>query len=238
MFKQIKSPVFLALDVDNDREALLLAEKVRDYVGGFKIGPRLCMRYGEAFVQQLAQLGHVFIDNKYYDIPNTMLHAVRASFESGASFVTVHAQAGAEALRLLADLESALNKERPFQILAVTVLTSFTEQNLPPNLRPQPIDQQVKELTQLTMESGLRGYVCSPLEVKMLKSLFPASFAVTPGIRFTEENKDDQKRTLGPREAIMAGSSLLVVGRPIVQAKNPREAAERFFEAAKVRSIG
>ncbi|MCB0386025.1 MAG: orotidine 5'-phosphate decarboxylase, partial [Bdellovibrionales bacterium] len=96
MFRGIKSPIFVALDVDDEIRAMEIAEQVEPYVGGFKVGPRLCLKYGSALVSRLATLGHVFVDNKYFDIPNTMEHAIRATFDSGATFATVHAQAGSE----------------------------------------------------------------------------------------------------------------------------------------------
>ena len=234
MFRGIKSPIFVALDVDDDQRALDIAKQVEPFVGGFKLGPRLCMKYGAALVTQLAELGHVFVDNKYFDIPNTMEHAIRSTFAAGATFATVHAQAGSEALTRLAQVERELNKERPFRTLVVTVLTSFDQEGLPANSNHQPIADQVQSLSQLAMDSGLSGIVCSPHEVGMVKAIFPNAFAVTPGIRLPDGEAGDQKRTLGPKEAILAGATALVVGRPIVEAPDPARAAEEFFEAAQV----
>lgn len=234
MYRGIKSPIFVALDVDDDQQALDIAKQVEPFVGGFKIGPRLCMKYGSKLVGQLAELGHVFVDNKYFDIPNTMEHAVRSTFEAGATFATVHAQAGSEALRRLAQVEKELNQVRPFRLLVVTILTSFDQTGLPGNSSQQPIAEQVDLLSQLAIDSGLSGIVCSPHEVGAIKAKFPSAFAVTPGIRLPDGEAGDQKRTLGPREALQAGATALVVGRPIVAAENPAAAAEIFFEAAQV----
>lgn len=231
MLQQMKSPIFVALDVDDRQRALQIAREVEPFVGGFKVGPRLCLRYGADLVSELSRFGQVFVDNKYFDIPNTMIHAVRASFEAGATFVTVHAQAGKLALSQLAELERTFNQIRPFRLLAVTVLTSFGVANLPPLTESLSIMEQVKILAQLVFDSGLRGLVCSPHEVAQVKTLFPEIFAVTPGIRFPQGEENDQQRVMGPYEAMKAGASLLVVGRPIVEAENPRQAARLFFEA-------
>lgn len=217
------NPLILALDVDSREKALALVGELEDTVGAFKLGPRLVYRYGDSIVREIASRAPVFVDCKFFDIPSTMLSACRASFESGASLVTVHAQAGIEALRELARFEAECNRERPFQILAVTMLTSFSEETLPPVLKPQPIRQHVRELAGLVREAGLNGIVCSPEELSDLRD--QDYYLVTPGIRFTLEEKGDQKRVLGPHEAISAGASAIVVGRPIIGAKNPREAA-------------
>lgn len=217
------NPLIVALDVDSKEAAMALVEELADTVGAFKIGPRLIHRYGESLTQEIARQAPVFVDCKFFDIPSTMVAAVRASFESGASLVTVHALAGIEALRELAVLEKELNQIRPFQVLAVTMLTSFAAETLPPILKPQSIREHVIELAGLVREAGLNGIVCSPEELSDLRD--QDFYLVTPGIRFTLEEKGDQKRVLGPHEAISAGASALVVGRPIIAAKKPREAA-------------
>src|SRR4051812_14681174 len=115
----LTNPIFVAVDVDTAEQALSLVRQTRAFVGGFKVGPRLCLRYGEPLLKEIARHGNMFIDNKYFDIPSTMEAAVRASFDMGAAFCTVHAQAGAEALEALARLEDELCNIRPFRILAV-----------------------------------------------------------------------------------------------------------------------
>ena len=218
-----KSPLIVALDVDERLRALSLAQELMDVAGAFKVGPRLIHKYGESIVRELGQFGPVFVDCKFFDIPSTMVSAVRASFESGATLVTVHAMAGIEALTALAKLEKELNEIRPFQILAVTILTSFSPETLPPVMKAQEIREHVKELAALVKKSGLTGIVCSPEELSDLQG--QGFYIVTPGIRFTLEEKGDQKRVLGPDQAMQLGASALVVGRPIIEAKNPRETA-------------
>jgi orotidine-5'-phosphate decarboxylase len=217
------NPLIVGLDVDTRERALELVGQLTDVVGAFKVGPRLVHRYGESLIQEIASEAPVFVDCKFFDIPSTMVAAVKASFESGASLVTVHAQAGAEALRLLAVLERELNQTRPFQILCVTMLTSFAEDTLPPILKKQSIREHVAQLADLVKESGLTGIVCSGEELPDLRG--KGLYLVTPGIRFTLEEAGDQKRVMGPAQAIHHGASALVVARPIIEAENPRQVA-------------
>ena len=223
-----KNPIFVALDVDDKASALKLAHQVKPFVGGFKVGPRLMVTYGASLVEELSELGSVFVDNKYFDIPNTVEYAIRATAQSGAEFTTIHACCGAKALSAFAQLEREINANQPFRILVVTVLTSFTQETLPPNWSREPIAIQVKQLAKMSIEAGLTGLVCSPHEVDMLRSDFPEAFIVTPGIRRPGNETGDQARTLGPREALNAGASALVIGRPIYQAADPVEQARLF----------
>lgn len=228
---KLKIPVFVALDVDSDIAALAIAEKVREYVGGFKVGPRLTYKYGSSFVKELAKMGLVFVDNKYHDIPSTVLAAIRASFESGATFATVHASNGLETLKKIAEIEYELSKTRPFKILSVTALTSFTEKTMPANWVKEPMLRQVEMLAGDAVAAGLTGLVCSPEEVATLKKKYPNNFLVTPGIRLHGGEKADQTRVMSPRDAILAGASALVIGRPIVEAANPEQAAQKILHS-------
>jgi orotidine-5'-phosphate decarboxylase len=226
----LKRPLFVALDVDSEKEAHRIVELTAPYVGGFKVGPRLVLRYGPHFVTELAARAPVFLDNKYFDIPNTMESAIKASFEIGASFATIHAQAGPEAMSRLAKLEKELNQIREFKILAVTVLTSFTAATLPKVLKEMPIQEQVLSLAKQVIESGLTGLVCSPEEVALMRKTFPDSYLVIPGIRMKGSDLGDQKRIADPLSALTNGASALVVGRPIVEAENPAQAAKQYAD--------
>lgn len=226
---QLTQPLFLALDVDSDDKALELVRATRAFVGGFKVGPRLCLRYGEPLLKEIARHGQMFIDNKYFDIPNTMESAVRTSFDMGASFCTIHAQAGGPAMVQLAKLENELCKIRPFRILAVTVLTSFAQEDLALT-SATPIAEQTHQLAQLTLDSGLSGLVCSPEEVAGLRQSFPEAYLVTPGVRLSQDDKGDQVRVSDPNTALKRGASALVVGRPIYQSLEPAQAAKMYYE--------
>lgn len=225
----MKNPIIAALDVDTREQALKLVDELGDIVGGFKLGPRLCLRYGQEFIREIAARAPVFVDNKHFDIPSTMEAAVRASFEAGASLVTVHALSGKEALQRMAAVEKELSQQRPFKILAVTILTSWDQNSLPSVIKPHLIPQLVTELADLVLASGLNGLVCSPHELDLLQN--KGLYLVTPGIRFSMDALGDQKRVMGPRESIQAGASALVVGRPIIEAKNPRATATEYVMA-------
>lgn len=225
----LRNPLMIALDVDTREKALSLANLLGPQVGALKVGPRLSLKYGENFIRELTQYAPVFVDNKFLDIPNTMAASVQAAFDTGATFCTVHAWSGIEALGRLADLEAKLNQMRPFQILVVTILTSFTEELLPPTMVREPVAVQVRRLTKMAWETGLRGFVCSPHEVAQLKREWPSGFFVTPGVRFGDDDRGDQKRVESPGQAVRLGASAIVVGRPIVEAADPVAAAMRFL---------
>jgi len=227
----MKNPIFVALDLDDGKKAIEMAQKVQPFVGGFKLGPRICMRYGSQIVKEIAKLGEVFVDNKYYDIPNTMEFAIRATFASGASYATIHSACGPEALERMASVERELCQERPFKILAVTVLTSFSQSHLPPHWEDKPIEFHVNSLAQTASDCGISGFVCSGHEVSELRKKFPEAFLVTPGIRLESGVKADQSRVMVPSQAITAGASALVVGRPIIEAPKPEIMAEKFKKA-------
>ena len=211
-----KLPIFIALDVDDEKTALLHAQKLSPYVLGFKIGPRLYFR-SPAIIKNLSHFGKVFLDFKFYDIPSTYGGFCRAGFELGADYITVHAAAGTRALSKMAEVE----KKFKGQVLAVTVLTSFEGES------KTSVLSEVCRLTETVYQSGLRGLVASPHEVLSLKEKYPDLFIVTPGIRLSETkdgthiSNEDQKRTMDPISAFRLGADALVMGRSILQAKDP-----------------
>lgn len=232
----LKNPLILALDVDHKDDALKILDHVGDMVGGVKLGPRLVHRYGASFVKEISEISAVFVDNKYFDIPSTMVAAVRASFEAGATLVTVHSLAGSEALKELKKLETELNHVRPFKILAVTVLTSWSQSSLPASFHQWSIENHVRSLTQEVYNSGLRGVVCSGHELQYLN--YPELYKVIPGIRLSSQQtqalNEDQKRVMTPRQAMKAGASALVIGRPILQSHHPRETILEILESCSI----
>lgn len=223
----LKNPLILALDLDDEFKALEMVEQTAEVVGGIKIGPRLMLRYGSSFLKKVATQSPVFLDMKFFDIPSTMVSAVRSAFDIGAKLVTVHAQAGVEALTQLSKLEEEYRKTGDVKILAVTILTSFDSKTLPSILKAQPISQHVEDLVQLVQASGLNGIVCSPHELEVL-SKYNNLYLVTPGIRMTTDAKGDQKRVMGPGEALQAGATALVVGRPILEAASPKTTCQEI----------
>jgi orotidine-5'-phosphate decarboxylase len=232
--------LLVALDVDTAAEAHALADRLRGVVGGFKIGSRLFTSYGPSIVEELAARGdRVFLDLKYHDIPNTVAGAVRAATRLGAWMVDVHAAGGGAMMRAAKEAaqEEAARVSRPSPlVIAITVLTSFSESTLPDIGVPANLPEQVARLAELALSSGLDGVVASPHEIGLIRRRCGASFAVvTPGIRGAGDAVGDQSRTMSAGDALGAGASFLVVGRPIIAAVDPREAAERI--AAEFRPV-
>lgn len=236
------NPILVALDVESAARAISLADTLRGSVGGFKIGKQLFTAAGPSVVRELTSRGdRVFLDLKFHDIPNTVAGAVQAAVATGAWMVNVHASGGSAMMEAAAaaarTTAETLGLARPL-VIAVTVLTSMDNEALAEIGVARPMLDQVVHLATLAQASGLDGVVASPQEVRAIRSACGSDFQiVTPGIRplrqgsgqaAGEQGKDDQARTLTPAQAIAAGSSYLVIGRPITAAPNPREAAEQI----------
>lgn len=229
-FEIMKTPIFIALDVNSEDEAIEIVKKTHEEVGGFKIGPRLVFSAGTHIIRKIEEYAPVFLDFKFLDIPSTMEAAVRSAFEAGSTFVTVHATAGPEALKLMAKTEKELSKIRPFHIFVVTLLTSFSKETLPVNYNDDSIEDQILSLVEMSVKCGIKSFVCSPHELKILKKKYPECYFITPGIRTGNEKSDDQKRTATPLEAIKNGAAALVIGRPILQSNDPKELLKQINE--------
>ena len=230
------NPIIAALDVPSAEQALKLAELIAPVVGAFKIGGELFTAAGPDIVRRVRATGAaVFLDLKFHDIPNTVAKSVASAVRLDVQMLTIHTSGGAEMMR--AAEKSAVETARQLGVslplvLGVTVLTSSDAGTLAEiGCEPNP-ENQVARLAKLAVGAGLRGLVCSPLEIATLRKILPAHIQlVTPGIRSGTEKADDQKRTLTPREAIAAGANWLVIGRPIYGAENPRAAAEQILES-------
>ena len=221
--------LLVALDVDSRDRALQLADQLRDVAGGFKIGSRLFTSEGPALVSALVERGdHVFLDLKYHDIPTVVAQAVLAAARLGAWMLTVHAAGGRSMLEAAAD--AARRTEHTPLIVGVTVLTSLDSTDLAGVGIRRELPAQVEALAELATTAGLDGIVASPREVPRLRGkLGSEPLIVTPGIRggasVESSGGDDQVRTLSAGEALAAGASYLVVGRPIISAPDPPEVA-------------
>ena len=233
-----KNPIIVALDVPSAESAWKLAELVAPAVGAFKIGKELFVAAGPDIVKKIRATGaSVFLDLKFHDIPNTVAKAVAAALRLDVQMLTIHTSGGGEMMRAAEkaaqDTAKSLGLQAPL-VLGVTVLTSANNATLAEIGCEADTEKQVLRLAQLAVKSGLRGLVCSPLEIVALRKVLPAHIQlVTPGIRTGAEKADDQKRTLSAREAMQAGASWLVIGRPIYAAENPRAAAEKIFESLR-----
>jgi orotidine-5'-phosphate decarboxylase len=234
--EKMKNPIIAALDVPAAEQALKLAREVAPAVGAFKIGSELFTSAGPDIVKKIRATGAaVFLDLKFHDIPNTVAKAVASAMRLDVQMLTIHTSGGLEMMRAAEksaqDAAKLVGRPVPL-VLGVTVLTSSDDRTLAEIGCASNVGAQVERLANLAVQAGLRGLVCSPLEIVLLRRILPAHIQlVTPGIRTGAEKADDQKRTLTPRGAMDAGASWLVIGRPIYAAENPRAAAEKILES-------
>ncbi|MEI9959752.1 MAG: orotidine-5'-phosphate decarboxylase [Limisphaerales bacterium] len=232
----MRNPIIAALDVSTAEQALKLANEIAPVVGAFKIGSELFTSAGPDIVKKIRATGAaVFLDLKFYDIPNTVAKAVASATRLGVQMLTIHTSGGLEMMRAAEESAQKTAQQAGLEtplVLGVTVLTSSNSDTLA-EVGCQPnVGAQVERLATLAVKAGLRGLVCSPLEIADLRQFLPAHMQlITPGIRTGAEKADDQKRTLTPKEAIAAGANWLVVGRPIYMAENPRTAAEIILKS-------
>jgi orotidine-5'-phosphate decarboxylase len=219
------NPVFVALDTPDVASAMAIAEHVRPYVGGLKIGLEFYTACGPDGVRRIVELGlPLFADLKFHDIPNTVAAAARELARLGARIFNVHASGGERMMRDAADAARAVDSQ--VKIIGVTALTSLDDAVLDSVGQKGPAEEQVLRLAKLAQKSGLDGVVCSAHEIVPLRrALGPDFLLVTPGIRPAGAALNDQKRVMMPAEALRAGADILVVGRPITAAPDPAEAA-------------
>ena len=225
------NPVYVALDTTDLDYARQLAERVRPHVGGLKLGLEFFTACGPDGVRAFTDMGlPVFLDLKYHDIPNTVAGAARAAATLGVSILNVHAQGGAAMMRAAVDAVKSVSPTT--RLIAVTMLTSLSDEDLPSVGLTPPVGDQVLRLASLTQQCGLDGVVCSAHEIARLrKELGPDFQLIVPGIRPAGSAVGDQKRVMGPAEAVAAGASILVIGRPITAAPDPGQAARDIAQS-------
>jgi len=218
------NPIIVALDVDSAEAARQIVERLGETISFYKVGLELYAAAGMTFVHELVGRGkQVFLDLKLYDIGETVKRATAQVARSGARFLTVH---GSRAV-----MQAAVEGRgaSPLKLLAVTVLTSFDQDDLADLGYPCAVADLVSLRVRKATEAGMDGIVCSPLEVAAVRSLAPRAILVTPGVRSLGVGKADQKRVATPAEAIRAGADYLVVGRQITRAEDPRREALRIL---------
>ena len=215
------SPVYVALDTPDLEKAKAIAGQVRTHVGGLKLGLEFFVHNGPAGVHEIARLGlPIFLDLKLHDIPNTVAKAIHALRPLEPAILTVHAAGGRA---MMEDAKAAAPSGT--KVVGVTLLTSLDGEDLQSIGVPGEAEAQVERLALLARDAGLDGVVCSGAEIGTVRAAWPEAFIVVPGVRPADAAVADQKRVVTPRQALDAGASVLVVGRPITQAEDPDAAA-------------
>ena len=227
---ELNPEIILALDLEDRAQINQVLNQTGERLDWVKIGLQSFLRDGVSLVHEIAQSGKkVFLDLKLHDIPNTMAKALESLVDLPVGMITVHASAGPEAL---ARCSKFARETMPnVTLLGVTVLTSTNQQGLEAVGVNSPVEDQVMRLATLAVDQGIGGIVCSPLELPRLRQALPPSTClVTPGIRPANADAGDQKRIMTPLQAKQAGANYLVIGRPILAAKEPKMALDFILE--------
>ena len=210
--------IFVACDVSSQREILDLLELIHEDISGIKIGLQYITQRTPEEIRELSRFKKpIFYDGKFFDIKNTLVESIRSLKDLNVSYATLHLLNGLDALKAANQTAQEIN----LNLLGVSILTSFNDEDLKSLGFRNKVKDQVKELIKIAMEANLYGVICSPLEVRMIKEIAPKLKCFTPGIR-VGNTKDDQKRTMTANEAIKEGSDCLIIGRPITEG-NPKE---------------
>lgn len=231
---QVASKLIIALDFEHLNSALTLIEQLDPTTTALKVGNEMFTRFGPEFIRQLsAKHFKVFLDLKFHDIPHTVERACKASADLGVWMLNVHASGGLAMMQAARQALESYGATRPL-LIAVTVLTSMGTTDLPSIGVHTSLQEQVSELSHLTQLAGLDGVVCSAHEVSAIKARCGERFlTITPGIRLSGDQQDDQTRIVTPDLALQAGSDYLVIGRPITQAANPAKIVQDLLESIK-----
>ena len=220
--------IFVACDVSSQKEILDLLELIHEDISGIKIGLQYITQRSPKEIKELSKFNKpVFYDAKFFDIKNTLIESVKSLKNLNVSYATVHLLNGLDALKAANEAAQKIN----VNLLGVSVLTSFNDEDLKKLGFNNKVEDQVKKLIQIAITAKLHGVICSPLEVKMIKNIAPNLKCFTPGIRMID-TKDDQKRTMNANEAIKVGSDCLIIGRPITEG-NPKQNIQKILSSLK-----
>ena len=210
--------IFVACDLSSQKEILDLLESIHEDISGIKIGLQYITQRSPKEIKELLKFKKpIFYDGKFFDIKNTLIESVKSLKTLEVTYATVHLLNGLDALKSANQAAQEFN----LNLLGVSVLTSFSDEDLENLGFINNVENQVKKMIKIAMEANLHGVICSPLEVKMIKKIAPQLKCFTPGIRM-KNTHDDQKRTMNAKEAINEGSDCLIIGRPITEG-NPKE---------------
>ncbi|MDC3144321.1 orotidine-5'-phosphate decarboxylase [Pelagibacteraceae bacterium] len=225
------NPIYCAIDTNNIEHALKLIEKIKESIGGIKLGLEFYSHCGIEGINKIKELDlPIFIDLKLFDIPNTAKTALEGILNLEPKFTTLHVSGGSEMIKECVNVRNSNQSQT--NLIGVTVLTSFNERGIKEVGLSNSIQDQVLNLARLAEENNLDGIVCSPHEIKKIKLEVEDNLKlIVPGIRSIDDDTNDQKRTMNASEAMNAGADILVVGRPITMAKDPAEAAYKIFKS-------
>tara|TARA_B110000967_G_scaffold21489_1_gene19966 strand:+ start:522 stop:1196 length:675 start_codon:yes stop_codon:yes gene_type:complete len=205
--------IFVACDISSQKEILDLLDLIHEDISGIKIGLQYITQRSPDDIRELSKFKKpIFYDGKFYDIKNTLVESVKSLKSLNVNFATVHLLNGLDALKEANKAAQEIN----LNLLGVSVLTSFNDEDLESLGFNNKVENQVKILIKVAVDANLYGVICSPLEIKMIKKIAPSLKCFTPGIRMRDV-KDDQKRTMSANEAIKEGSDCLIIGRPITR---------------------
>jgi len=234
MIKVFRNPIMLAIDTSSLDEAKSLAVKLKDNIGGIKLGMEFFNSFGPSGIKAIKDFDiPIFLDLKLHDIPATVYKTITTLLKLEPAIINVHASGGKEMMMAAAKaLKDSGNKNT--KIIAVTILTSLDDNDLYEIGFSGTSNELVLRLAKLAQESGLDGIVCSAKEISTIRENIGSDFMlVVPGIRTKEDNADDQKRIMTPKEAILLGADLLVIGRPITKARDQILASKEILEQLK-----
>ncbi len=218
--------IFLACDISSHREVINILEKIQNDIYGIKIGLQYITQRSPDDIRELSKFKKpIFYDGKFFDIKNTLVSSIQALSTLKISFATVHLLNGLDALKSANQIAKKIN----IRLLGVSVLTSFSDNDLESLGFKNTVEHQVEKLIKIASEANLYGVVCSPLEIKIVKKIAPELKCFTPGIRMSP-NTDDQKRTMNANEATKAGSDFLIIGRPILEG-NPKKNIDQIISS-------
>jgi len=205
--------IFLACDVSSQKEILSLLDLIHGDISGIKIGLQFITQRSPDEIRELSKFNKpIFYDGKFFDIKNTLVESIKSLEKLKVTYATVHLLNGLDALKSANEAAKEIN----LNLLGVSVLTSFSDNDLSSLGFIDKVENQVERLIKIAIDANLFGVICSPLEIKMIKKIAPNLKCFTPGIRMND-NKDDQKRTMNANDAIKAGSDCLIIGRPITE---------------------
>ena len=224
-----RNPIFCAIDTNDIHKATSILSDITPHIGGIKVGLEFFTSLGVKGIEEVKKFNKpLFIDLKLHDIPNTVSAALKNILALNPEYTTLHISGGR---RMLEDcVEEKIKSDSSTKLIGVTMLTSFDDKEINEIGIDRNVEENVNLLSDLAESCNLDGIVCSPHEISYIKSKFKLE-VIAPGIRMNESKTDDQKRTLTAKEALKAGADILVIGRPITQAKSPPDAARSIYES-------